>query len=261
MKYLINADFTVTMKGKAVTTSKLDTDDFIYDTKDKLLSMGQMEEIATVNKLKCKGKKVADFKESLDEALSKLKLPEKKEMSETEKVVGIVKDGHEAGKSEDEILIEIVQAGIKFGQAIKMMKNAMVELGFSVTAKERYNKTKEILEEAEFEPEEYSEVTEMAKKLSEEIGGTSEAQALSQIRKYCKEFEVDMPKKVKEKKASLAVRVMAWISKNVEEDTEDALEALEEFLEEQDAKEKVIESWKNKFKVVQVEYNKLVEAD
>ena len=154
MKYLVNADFTVVMKGKAVSESKFDTEDFIYDTDDKALSIGQMEEIAAANKLKVKGKKVADLKTSLDEALSKLKLPEKKKMSETELVSKIVAEGHEAGTSEDEILIAIVQAGIKFQAAIKMMKNAMVELGFSVTSKERYEKSKAHLEDEGFEPEE-----------------------------------------------------------------------------------------------------------
>ena len=249
MKYLINADYTVVMKGRAVSKSKLETDDFVYDTDKKELASVQMKEIASANGMKLKGKSTKDIKASFDEALSKLKLAEKRKMTESEKVSGIVKAGIEAKTSEDEILIEIVQSGIKFQAAIKMMKNAMIELGFSVSTKERYEKAKKLLEDDEFEPEEYTDVVAMAKELTKQIGGTSEAQALQQIRKYCKEFEVDMPKKVKEKKASLAVRVMTWIVSNWEAETSE----LEEWLEEIEAPEKAVSGWLAKFDAVKKE--------
>lgn len=260
MKYLVNADYTIVMKGKAVTKSSLQTEDFIYDTvNNNDLAVAQMKEIAKANGMKLKGKSTKDIKASFEDALSELKLPEKRKMSETENVVKIVKAGVEAKNSEDEILIEIVQSGIKFQAAIKMMKNAMVELGFSVTNKERYEKAKSHLEDEEFEPEEYSEVVSMAKELSKQIGGTSEAQALAQIRKYCKEFEVDMPKKVKEKKASLAIRVMTWMITNWEAETS----ALEEWLEEIEAPEKAVKGWLSKFDAVkkEIEVQEKAEAD
>lgn len=249
MKYQINVDFTAIMKGRAVTKSKLDTNDFIYDTADKSLANATMKEIAKANGFKLKGKSTADIKNSLDDGLSKLKIAEKKEMSESEKVLKIVKEGHEAGTSEDGILIEIVQSGIKFQQAIKMMKNAMVELGFSINAKERYEKSKEHLEDEEFEPEAYSEVVKMAEELAEKIGGTTVEQAIAQIRKYCKEAEVDMPKKVKEKKASLAVRVMTWMISNWESETSE----LKDWLEEIEAPEKSVKGWLDKFDNVKKE--------
>jgi len=249
MKYLINADFRVVMKGKAVTESQL-LNDFIYDTEDKTgLTVAQMKDIAKANGNKLKGKSTKDVKSSFDECLDKLKLPEKRKMSETEQVLKIVKDGHAAELSEDEILIQIVTAGIKFQSAIKMMKNALIELGFSVTSKERYEKAKAILEDDAFEPEEYSEVKEMAEKISKEIGGTSEAQAIAQIRKYCKEAEVDLPKKTKDKKVSLAIRVMAWMVLNWESDVSD----LEEWLEEIEAPEKATKVWGPKFEAVKKE--------
>jgi len=256
-KYLINADFTIVMKGKAVTRSKLETEDFIYDTDGDGLSVAQMKEVAKANGIKTKGKSAKDIKASFDDALSKLKLPEKRKMSETENVVKIVKDGVAAKTSEDEILIEIVQSGIKFQQAIKMMKNAMIELGFSINSKERYEKAKGLLEDDDFEPEEYSEVVSMAKELSEKIGGTTEAQALQQIRKYCKEFEVDLPKKVKEKKTSLAIRVMTWIVSNWESETSE----LEEWLEELETSEKAISKFTKQFDAVKKEIETQEKAD
>ena len=249
MKYLVDANYNVAMKGKAVTKSKMETDDFIYDTDETELTVVQMKEIAKANGMKLKGKALKDIKASFEDGLEKLKLPEKRKMSESEQVLKIVKEGHEAKISEDEILIKIVTAGIKFQSAIKMMKNAMIDLGFSVNSKERYTKAKEILEEDDFEPEEYSEVTAMAKELSKKIGGTSEAQALAQIRKYCKEAEVDLPKKVKEKKVSLEIRVITWMISNWEAETD----ALEEFLEEMEVAEKAVSKWTTKFDAVKKE--------
>lgn len=252
MKYLVNADFRVVMTGKAVTESKM-MNDFIYDTENEDgLKVAQMKEIAKANGMKLKGKSSKDIKASFDDGLEKLKLPEKRKMTETEQVLKIVQDGHEAKISEDEILINIVQAGIKFQSAIKMMKNAMVELGFSVTSKERYTKAKEILEEDDFEPEEYSEVVAMAKELSKKIGGTSESQALAQIRKYCKEAEVDLPKKVKEKKTPLAILAITWMISNWEADTD----VLEEWLEENEVSEKQSAKFVKQFDAVKKEIKK-----
>ncbi len=247
------------MKGKAVNKSAL-ADDFVYETEKDSLSSSQMKEIAKANGFKIKGKKTAELKSSFEEQLLKLKLPEKRKMTDTEKVLEIVKTGVEAKTSEDEILISVVQSGIKFQQAIKMMKNAMVSLGFAVNSKERFIKTKEILDDEEFEPENYSDVTEMIAKITEEVSGTTEGQALSQIRKYCKEEEIALPKKVKEKKANVQIKVMAWFVNNYSAETSE----LEEFLEEIEAPEKSHKGWVSKFEAVKVEaikQEKAVEKD
>lgn len=248
MKYLVNVDFRVMMKGAAVVKSKL-TDDFVYDTEEDQLSSAQMKEIAKANKFKIKGKKNSDLKNSLDEALSKLKTPEKKEMSQAEKVLEIVKAGNAAEKSDDEILVEVVLSGVKFQKAGKMVQNAMIELGLSMSSKDRYKQSKTILEDEEFEPEDYSEIKKMAAKLSKELDATSEAQAIAQIRKYCKENDLDIPKKPKEAVVSFPVKAVAWIVANIKAKPA----KFEDWLEEQDKSEKITARWMKNFKAVQEE--------
>ena len=236
MKYLINPNFTVSQKGKAVSTSKL-AEDFIYDTKGEELSIASMKEIAKENGFKVKGKKTADVKNSFDTELEKLDIPEKRKMSQTEAVNKIVKAGFDEDKNEDDILIEIVQSGVKFQQAIKMLKQAKVELGLAISAEDRWKKSNVIMEDEGFEPSEYSEVTEMVKAISKDVANTNEKQALAMIRKFCKANELEIPKKPKATGASFAVKAMAWMFGNMEAEAD----AFEEWLEEAEKGEKVIE--------------------
>ena len=68
-----------------------------------------------------------------------------------------------------------------------------------------------------------------------------------------------MPKKVKEKKASLAIRVMTWMITNWESKTSE----LEEWLEEIEAPEKAVKGWLSKFDAVkkEIEVQEKAEAD
>lgn len=246
MKYLINNEFEIVMKGNAITKDNVDESEFIYETGGKTkLTTSQLQEIAEANDVKIKGKKVAELQASLDSALSKIKdIPEKKEMTETEKVLKIVDAGFKAKKEEDDILIEIVKSGIGFQKAIKFMKNAMVELGLSVSPKDRYEKAAGIMDEEGFEPENYAEVLEMAEQLAKEINSVSEKQALTEIRKYCKANTIDLPKKVKKKLPPLDLRIIYWVTKNFSKTPEDLEEAFE------GEKEKVVSRWMEKFEKI-----------
>lgn len=248
MKFLINADYKIVMKGNAITDENVDESEFIYETGGKTkLTTAQLEEIANANNFKIKGKKVAELQSSLDTELNKLKkVPEKKEATDSEKVAKIVEAGFKAKKEEDDILIEIVKAGVSFKNAMKNMKIAMIELGLSVSSKDRYEKAAGIMEEEDFEPEDYSEVLAMAEKIKKGINSTSESQALKEIRKYCKANTIDLPKKVKVKQAPFTLRAIAWMILNIEEESEDFEENFKE------DKEKLVTAWSEKFDAIKV---------
>jgi len=241
-KFLINPDNRVMMKGAFIKTSKI-VDDYIYETEGKALSIDLMKKIAKENGFKVAGKKSNDVQKSFNTGLTTLQISEKNEMSTTEKVEAIVKAGMSDEISEDEILIQIVQSGTKFQRAAKLMQIAMVELGFSVSAKDRYTKCKVIMEDDGFEPEEWPEVETMVATIVEAVKGTTETQAVSQIRKYCKEFEISFPKRHKDKENPLLIQAIAWIIDNAEE----GIEAFEEWMDEKEFREKAVDGWKKKF--------------
>jgi len=256
MKFLINSEFEIVMKGDAINSDKLDDSEFIYETGGKTkLTINQLNEIAEANGVKIKGKKVSELSKSLDEKLTKIKnIPEKKEMTDSEKVIKIVEAGFKAEKEEDDILIEIVKSGIGFKDAMKRMKVAMIELGLSVSSKDRYEKAASIMDDEDFEPENYDDVLEMVAQISKDINSTSESQALKEIRKYCKANTIELPKKVKIKSSPFAVRAIAWMILNHDSSAEDFIEAFE------NDKEKLVAQWSEKFDGAKVEVEKMEKA-
>jgi len=248
MLYLINENFTFSQKGQAVKTSKL-AEDFIYDSEGEPLPSASMREIAKANGIKLSGKKTNDVKKSFDSLISKLDIPEKREMSKTEKVNEIVKAGFENEKSEDDILVLIVQSGVKFQMAMKLLKQAKIDLGLSISNEDRWTKSKLLMEDDEFEPSEYGEVSEMCKSLSVDVPNTSEKQALAMIRKFCKANKIDIPKKPKITGASFSVIAIAWMFNNMEADQDD----FEEWLEEAEKSEKIIARQLKTFEMLKAE--------
>jgi len=251
MLYLINENFTVTQKGEAVSSSEL-AGDFVYDTQGASLSFASMKEISKANGFKIKGKKIADVRKPFDTELNELDIPEKREMSTTEKVNELVKSGFEDELSEDEILIGIVQSGVKFQQAIKMLKQAKIDLGMSISGDDRWKKSNVIMEDEGFEPSQYSDVSDMAKSISDDVPNTNEKQALAMIRKFCKSHKMEIPKKPKSVGTSFAVKAIAWMFSNIEE----SADAFEEWMEENDKTEKTISKQLKTFASLKAEISK-----
>ena len=159
-------------------------------TAESEFSLATLREIAVANNVKIPGslKKKTDITVFLFEELSKLKIVEKK-MSKLEGVIEIVNTGVEAGKSDDEMIIEIIQSGVKFKEANALFTKAMEQAGHRISPKERTAKIVEILEEAEFNPETVADLEAMVKRIcegdedEEAVADTSEKQAMAAIRK------------------------------------------------------------------------------
>lgn len=210
MKYLIKADLTANMKGEFVEANE-SADEFIFDT--EVASNGAtIEGIAEANGITLNSRaKVAEKQVQLSEGLATLQLSEVANMTESQTVKNIVESGVEAGKSDNDMLVEIVNEGVSFKAAIKLFKVAMEEGGFRITTKLRAEKINGLLDEAEFAPESYDDVLEAIEGIVKTVSDTTNAQASAGIRKYAKDNEIELPKAPKKTKGGATGGIAAKI--------------------------------------------------
>lgn len=221
MKVLISNNFKAMRQGEFATASE-EVGEFILNTEDCDFSAATLMEIASANKIKLKKEKKELMVSNLEAELIKLKLPEISKMSNTEKVKQIVISGFEAEKTDDEMLVEIVQSGISFRQATKMFRTCVEDNGLRISAKKRYDSILEILESNEFSADTFEQVQAMAQRISvgdqenglEPVGDTSVHQATKAIRKYCKDLEIEFPKAPRKPKGGLRSRYLGFAASN-----------------------------------------------
>ena len=221
MKILINKNFKALRVGKFVTASE-DAGEFIFDSKlEDQWPVATILEIGKANGISLKKGKKSEVIEILINHIKTLELPQMNEKTDSQKVKEIVEDGIKSGKSDDDMLIEIVQSGIKFKAAGRMFKEAMETGGYRITAKVRKEQCREMLVNEEFTPKNYEQVQEMMEKLSNEINDTTTSQAYSAIKSYAKEFEIELPKPDKKSTGGLRSKVFSWIVSNPTSTKED----------------------------------------
>lgn len=223
MLYLFKNNLKAYRKGQFVEANE-SAGEFIYDDIEDGVNTATLHGIAEANniKLPSKGKK-ADLVEALAVGLSTLDIPEVNEMTDSQKVREIVEAGHKADKSDDAMLVEIVNAGVSFKSAAKLFKSTMEELGYRVTSKDRAESCRKVLADADFKPETYDDVNKMAEKIANDVADTSEKQAVAAIRKYCKEMEITIPKAPKKAKSATGgykAKAYAWMVENPLETTD-----------------------------------------
>lgn len=237
MKYLFNSAFKAIRKGPYVIADDK-RGEFIHDDEASTLAAAQITEIATANKLEiAKNLKKNEAVEKLNELLAGMKLDEVNRKPDTTIVEEICAAGHKANKSDDEMLIEIVSAGVKFSIAGKLFKQVMEAKGYRVSNKERMEKAAELLEASELKTPE--EVQEMVAALAADIPDTSEKQAMSLVKKFAKTKNIELPEI---KKAAAAgrggIRQQAydWMIKNPTAESA----SLQKWLEERGKKANVV---------------------
>ena len=216
MKILINASFKAIRTGDYVVAD-IEADEFILDTDDSELSKAQLLEIATSNKIEL-GKKdrASDMLEKLEAGFEKMDLPRQDEKSDTQKVAEIVKAGCESGESDDVMIVKIIQSGIRFKAAIKMLNNELTSGGYRITNKARQEEIRNLLVEAEFEADDYSEWQAMIETIVAAVADTESSQATKAMRKYCKEFEIEIPSAPKKPKGGFRTAAYNWMIANPE---------------------------------------------
>jgi hypothetical protein len=197
-KYLISSSNKAIRKGEFVTSSD---GEFIIDTEnlDKNIHKQNLVDVAEAHGFKINPKaKQAELLTELAEQLSTLKLPEQNEMTDTQKVEQIVKAGFEAGKTEEQMMVEIVNAGVSFKSAIKLYKAATESLGLATSAKERSEKAAAIIKEvtAGVEPKDVTAelISTLVTRIATEVKDEDEKHAMVYVRKYAKEHNIELPK-------------------------------------------------------------------
>ena len=134
-----------------------------------------------------KKEKVEETTETKEPTTAELELESAKE---------IVEPLARADKSEDEMIVTLIQeGGFGFKKAARMLNLALEALELRMSAKDRYAKVSELLLDQDFAPTEWSEVVAVASYLSEEIDATDEKQAMKAVRRFAKDRDIELPKR------------------------------------------------------------------
>ena len=153
MKVLISNNFKALRQGEFVSANA-DVGEFIFDSENcEDMAIATLLEISSGNDLSVKKAKKSIVVENLTTQLKSLELQEMNEITDSQKVAEIVAAGVEAGSDDEVMLLEIIQAGIKFKVAGKLFAQAMQAGGYRITSKDRKAQGREILVDAEFTPE------------------------------------------------------------------------------------------------------------
>lgn len=103
----------------------------------------------------------------------------------------------EAEASNDDMAVALIQAGFKYTVAGRMLAKVLESKGLKLSAKDRYASVAEHLQNWSFAPESWDDVEEAVANLVEEVQATNAAQAISCIRRFAKEHEIQLPEKPK----------------------------------------------------------------
>lgn len=225
---LLNESFKAVAKGNNLTPIEHEGE-FLF-TAESDFPVATLKEIAEVNKFKIDGKlrKRVDMNAFVFTTLNELEIAEST-MSKLEKVLEIVNPLVAEGQTDDEIRIAIIQSGVPFKEAGKLFTQAMEQAGHRISPKARAEKIEIILEDAEFNPEAYSEVEEMVKRIAGEVPDTTEKQALAAIRKWAKDNEIELPKAPKKTAGraaggSIVGKTLEWLLEHKDATQEDVAE-------------------------------------
>jgi len=254
-KYLLNGNGKVIRSGKLVAADP-DANETVLDTdKPESYTASFLIDVAKENRVaihKKDAKKI--LLEKIEDSFETLNLPEHSKMTETEIVTKIVNDGVAADKSDDEMLQEIVDSGVSFKNAMKLFNAAMREGNFRISTHERNKLISTKLEELEFEPKTYEDLTNICESIVEDEGipDTDTAQALAGVKKYLKTFKLDCPKPERAPSGGIKARIFGWISENYEEEKDNFLKFIEEISKgDEDKIERYTKSYLPVFELVQ----------
>jgi hypothetical protein len=213
MHYLISDDLKAI--GSGVVTANLDAGEFIYDTMapdTPIHNVATMRGIAESCKIVIPDnlKNRGDIALKLSHGLSKLNLQRSNKMTKQEEILDLIKAGIEADKSDDSILVDIINSGVPFRQAGVMFKSIMVEQGLRVSSKTRRETVFSMLKKNRFGAKGAPKTFDVVQNQIDAICGrgvegdenylaallsdTTEQQALSLIKKYARDGEFTLPK-------------------------------------------------------------------
>ncbi len=196
-KYLINNSYVVVRRGDFVEACE-SAAEFILDTAKNELHRSVMIEIAEANGIKInKNLKTSDYADSLEIKLYELKIPEVNKMTDTQNIEKIVLAGFAAEKTDEDMIVEIIESGVKFKEAGKLFAQVCEAKGLRKSSKNRREEVGAILDEAEFAPADSEELQKMIDYIVENVDDTTAKQAGIVIKRWAKENEIALPKRAR----------------------------------------------------------------
>ncbi len=120
-------------------------------------------------------------------------------MTQIQIVTEIINKGFEAGKQEDEIIVEMIEAGITYKSAGKLYNKIACDKGHIISRAERKKAVWKILDEEKFVPTRYEQVESMAVRFSEGVGsiaGLDRVNAFRLIKAWAVLNKIELPKRV-----------------------------------------------------------------
>lgn len=183
MKYLLDKNLKVTARGIDLEGDK---EHLVYDPDGKN-ALKDLKAIAVANKIEHPAKiKMSDLALLITETFSNMKLEEYLD------VKSLVIAGVKAGKDDDTIMLELINAGVHVRNAWGEFRTALMAAGMLLKPAERNAKLAEMLKD--FDPETGTDVTAMIELMKTEIPRTTERQAMAAIRKYATDNKLELPK-------------------------------------------------------------------
>lgn len=173
--------------------------------------------------------------------------------SDLEVATGYLQSLIDAGASEEDMVVVLIQNGFKFARAGRIMNQVLQSLGLRLSAKDRNSAVDELLVAWQFAPENWNQVEACAISLSEEIESTSRAQALTSIRKFAKENGIELPAKPKGvggggERGSKEEAFHSWACANRDATKDDVAEYVESIGVTEKQAPKYVNAWVSRIK-------------
>jgi len=146
--------------------------------------------------------------------------------AEFQKARKIIEPLARGGKSDEDMIVKLINSGFQAKKSFKLLKTALEDLGVRMSAKDRFEQVSELLLKNDFAPTEYSEVRDVCTYLASELDATDEKQAMVAVRKYAKVNNIELPKRPKGAGGprsagnSFLARKYKWMIENAKESSE-----------------------------------------
>jgi hypothetical protein len=162
------------------------------------------------------------------------------------------------GKSEEDMLVKLIQEGFLSKKAFKLVRSCLEDLGVKMSTKDRCTQTAEILLKNGFAPKDWSEVQDCCTFITKELEATSEKQAMVAIKRFAKDNAIDLPKRPKGRGQGNSFR--AKMHKFMVEHANEGPEVLVEFLNAEGKSQSTINTQVRNFELGQEMAKAIAEA-
>lgn len=122
--------------------------------------------------------------------------------------INVIQAGHMEGHDDDTVRMEMFKEGIPFSKINSLFKSTRIDLGLVVDPKVVTEGLNELIQDIPWEDySEWSQIEEAITALTDNVDGATSGRALSLVRAYCRNEEVELPRKPKAASTTGGTRV------------------------------------------------------